>query len=90
MPHARGVACGEQISSGRLEELQDGGRLKGRCARDVDDDRGAFERFGQPFAGNAVDTRLGRRCNRLGPCAARLDTTAEPISPLPPITIFFV
>jgi len=60
-----GHFCGEDVASRGLEELQHCCVAPNGCVRDVDNNPGGLERFGQPLAGHRVDTRVRRRRERL-------------------------
>src|SRR5688572_7574323 len=60
MPHARGRLGGHQVAARLLEELQDSLVFERWRVRHIDDEVGARQRFGQPFAGDGVDARAGR------------------------------
>ena len=70
--HACGRLGGEEIAAGRLEELHGGRAIERRRVGHIDDHLCAGKHFGESFAGDRVDTRVGRGGYRLMTLIAKL------------------
>jgi hypothetical protein len=60
MPHSSGAFRGEEIAARRLEEIQNGLVFERGRVRNIHDDLGAGESFGQSLTGDGVDAGCGR------------------------------
>src|SRR5262245_38937225 len=61
MTHSGGLFRGHEIAARGLEKCHDRVVREVRGVCDVDDDLRAGNSFGEPFAGDGVDARVGRR-----------------------------
>ncbi len=88
--HACRSFVGEEITGRCLEEIQHRRFFPRGRVRYVNDRRCTVERFRESFAGESVNAGVGRCGDRFVPVLAKLVTSFDPMSPVPPMTTIFM
>jgi hypothetical protein len=88
MSHAGGRLRREQVTTGRLKELQNGLVLERRRVRQVDNDLCARKCSPSPVM--VLTPEFGDAATTSCPFLRSLSTVFDPMSPLPPITTIFM